>query len=100
MGFRDKSVDELELSVRSYNCLKNARIRTLGELVVKTEADLLRSKNFGRKSLSEIKDVLAGLGLHLGMRDDDDADDGVVVKQPNKPRQPSSGAHRSPPKDK
>jgi hypothetical protein len=52
-------VDELELSVRSYNCLKNANIRTIGELVVKTEAEMLKTKNFGRKSLNEIKEILA-----------------------------------------
>jgi DNA-directed RNA polymerase subunit alpha len=63
-----KSVDELELSVRSYNCLKNANIRTIGELVQKTEADMLKTKNFGRKSLNEIKEILSGMGLSLGMR--------------------------------
>jgi DNA-directed RNA polymerase subunit alpha len=64
----DKSVEELELSVRSYNCLKNANIRTLRELVQKTEGDMLKTKNFGRKSLTEIKDILATMGLGLGMR--------------------------------
>jgi len=64
----DKSVEELELSVRSYNCLKNANIRTIRELVQKTEADMLKTKNFGRKSLNEIKDILAELGLHLNMK--------------------------------
>jgi DNA-directed RNA polymerase subunit alpha len=64
----DKSVEELELSVRSYNCLKNANIRTLRELVQKTEGDMLKTKNFGRKSLNEIKDILTTLGLSLGMR--------------------------------
>ena len=54
----DKSVEELELSVRSYNCLKNANIRTLRELVTKTEAEMLKTKNFGRKSLNEIKEIL------------------------------------------
>ena len=63
-----KSVEELELSVRSYNCLKNANIRTLRELVTKTEADMLKTKNFGRKSLNEIKEILAGMGLSLGMK--------------------------------
>jgi DNA-directed RNA polymerase subunit alpha len=72
MRFRDRSVDELDLSVRSYNCLKNANIRTLGELVAKTEAELLKTKNFGRRSLNEIKEVLAESGLSLGMPDDDD----------------------------
>jgi DNA-directed RNA polymerase subunit alpha len=69
----DKSVEELELSVRSYNCLKNANIRTLRELVQKTEGDMLKTKNFGRKSLNEIKDILTTLGLSLGMRLDQGA---------------------------
>jgi DNA-directed RNA polymerase subunit alpha len=64
----DKSVEELELSVRSYNCLKNANIRTLRELVQKTEGEMLKTKNFGRKSLNEIKDILTAMGLSLGMR--------------------------------
>jgi DNA-directed RNA polymerase subunit alpha len=64
----DKSVEELELSVRSYNCLKNANIKTLRELVQKTEGDMLKTKNFGRKSLNEIKDILQTMGLGLGMR--------------------------------
>ncbi|MBM3778221.1 MAG: DNA-directed RNA polymerase subunit alpha [Acidimicrobiia bacterium] len=64
----DKSVEELELSVRSYNCLKNANIRTIRELVQKTEAEMLKTKNFGRKSLNEIKDILQAMGLGLGMR--------------------------------
>ena len=64
----DRSVEELELSVRSYNCLKNADITTIRELVQKSEAEMLRTKNFGRKSLTEIKDLLAGMGLSLGMR--------------------------------
>ncbi len=63
-----RSVDELELSVRSYNCLKNANIRTIGELVQKTESEMLKTKNFGRKSLNEIKEILTGMGLSLGMR--------------------------------
>jgi len=67
----NKSVDELELSVRSYNCLKNANIRTIGELVVRSEAEMLKTKNFGRKSLNEIKEILQGMGLALGMRLDD-----------------------------
>jgi DNA-directed RNA polymerase subunit alpha len=69
----DKSVEELELSVRSYNCLKNANIRTLRELVQKTEGEMLKTKNFGRKSLNEIKDILATMGLGLGMRVDQPA---------------------------
>jgi DNA-directed RNA polymerase subunit alpha len=64
----NKSVDEMELSVRSYNCLKNANIRTIGELVQKTEAEMLKTKNFGRKSLNEIKEILAEMGLSLGMK--------------------------------
>ena len=63
-----KSVDEMELSVRSYNCLKNANIRTIGELVQKTEAEMLKTKNFGRKSLNEIKEILTTMGLSLGMK--------------------------------
>ena len=63
-----KSVDEMELSVRSYNCLKNANIRTIGELVQKTEAEMLKTKNFGRKSLNEIKEILTVMGLSLGMK--------------------------------
>ena len=62
----NRSVEELELSVRSYNCLKNANIQTIGELVQKTEAEMLRTKNFGRKSLNEIKEILANMGLSLG----------------------------------
>ncbi len=70
----DKSVEELELSVRSYNCLKNANIRTIRELVQKTEADMLKTKNFGRKSLNEIKEILQTMGLGLGMRLDQGQD--------------------------
>ncbi len=62
-----KGVDELELSVRSANCLKNADIQNIRELVQKTEQEILQTKNFGRKSLNEIKEVLEGMGLHLGM---------------------------------
>jgi DNA-directed RNA polymerase subunit alpha len=69
----DKSVEELELSVRSYNCLKNANIRTIRELVNKTEAEMLKTKNFGRKSLNEIKEILTTMGLGLGMRVDQPA---------------------------
>jgi DNA-directed RNA polymerase subunit alpha len=65
-----KSVEELELSVRSYNCLKNANIRTLADLVQKTEQEMLRTKNFGRKSLNEIKEIIISLGLHFNMRVD------------------------------
>jgi DNA-directed RNA polymerase subunit alpha len=69
----DKSVEELELSVRSYNCLKNANIRTIRELVQKTEGEMLKTKNFGRKSLNEIKEILGNMGLGLGMRLDQPA---------------------------
>ena len=62
-----KKVDELELSVRSANCLKNDNIVYIGDLIQKTEAEMLRTPNFGRKSLNEIKEVLGGMGLHLGM---------------------------------
>ena len=62
-----RKVDELELSVRSANCLKNDNIVYIGDLVQKTEAEMLRTPNFGRKSLNEIKEVLAQMGLHLGM---------------------------------
>ena len=70
----DKSVEELELSVRSYNCLKNANIRTIRELVQKSEPEMLQTKNFGRKSLNEIKEILLDMGLSLGMRLDQPAD--------------------------
>jgi DNA-directed RNA polymerase subunit alpha len=63
-----KSVDELELSVRSANCLQNANIRLIGELVQRTEAEMLKTKNFGRKSLNEIKEVLQSMGLELGIK--------------------------------
>ena len=66
----NRSVEELELSVRSYNCLKNANIQTIGDLVQKTEAEMLRTKNFGRKSLNEIKEILGGLALGFGMKID------------------------------
>ncbi|MDA0223704.1 MAG: DNA-directed RNA polymerase subunit alpha [Proteobacteria bacterium] len=62
-----KKVDELELSVRSANCLKNDNIVYIGDLIQKTEAEMLRTPNFGRKSLNEIKEVLTAMGLHLGM---------------------------------
>jgi DNA-directed RNA polymerase subunit alpha len=63
-----RSVDELELSVRSANCLQNANIHYIGDLVQKTEAEMLKTKNFGRKSLKEIKEILAQMGLSLGMK--------------------------------
>ena len=67
-----RSVEELELSVRSYNCLKNADIKTIGELVQKTEGEMLKTKNFGRKSLNEIKEILSEMGLSFGMKLSDD----------------------------
>jgi len=66
----NRSVEELELSVRSYNCLKNANIQTIGDLVQRSESEMLRTKNFGRKSLNEIKEILSGLGLSFGMKFD------------------------------
>ena len=80
-----RSVEELELSVRSYNCLKNANIQTIGDLVQKTEAEMLRTKNFGRKSLNEIKEILNNLGLGFGMKMD--AQGRVVMPPPG----PSNG---------
>jgi DNA-directed RNA polymerase subunit alpha len=66
-----RRIDEIELSVRSANCLDNADIKFIGELVQKTEAEMLRTKNFGRKSLNEIKTILGGMGLSLGMKLED-----------------------------
>jgi len=63
-----KCVEELELSVRSYNCLKNANIQTIAELVQKTDGEMLKTRNFGRKSLNEIKEILEEMGLHLGLK--------------------------------
>jgi len=63
-----KSVEELELSVRSYNCLKNANIQSICELVQKSDGEMLRTRNFGRKSLNEIKEILEGMGLHFGVK--------------------------------
>ncbi len=63
-----KNIDELELSVRAYNCLKNANIRTISDLVQRTEYEMLKTKNFGKKSLNEITDLLTSMGLHFGMR--------------------------------
>jgi len=67
-----RSVEELELSVRSYNCLKNANIQSIAELVQKTDSEMLKTRNFGRKSLNEIKEILEGMGLHLGMKLEED----------------------------
>ena len=66
-----RTVEELELSVRSANCLKNAGIKLIGELVSKTEAEMLKTQNFGRKSLNEIKDILNEMGLTFGMKIED-----------------------------
>ena len=63
-----RRIDELELSVRSSNCLENADIKYIGELVQRSEAEMLRTKNFGRKSLNEIKEILSEMGLGLGMK--------------------------------
>jgi DNA-directed RNA polymerase subunit alpha len=67
----NRSVDELELSVRSYNCLKNANISSIADLVLKSEQEMLKTKNFGRKSLVEIKEILSEMGLSLGMKLED-----------------------------
>lgn len=74
-----RSVEELELSVRSYNCLKNADIKTIGDLVQKSEPEMLKTKNFGRKSLNEIKEILAEMGLSFGMKL---GEDGKLVAPP------------------
>ena len=71
LEYLDRSVEELELSVRSYNCLKNANIQTIRELVQKSENEMLKTKNFGRKSLNEIKEILGTMGLSLGMKIDE-----------------------------
>jgi len=75
-----KSVDDLELSVRSANCLQNANIRYIGELVQKTESEMLKTKHFGRTSLKEIKEILASMGLSLGMKLDNWPGDGPPKK--------------------
>ncbi len=67
----NRSVEELELSVRSYNCLQKANIKTIRELVTKTDSEMLKTRNFGRKSLNEIKQILGEMGLSLGMSEDD-----------------------------
>lgn len=79
-----RSVDDLELSVRSANCLKNANIRYIGELVTRSEAEMLKTKNFGRKSLNEIKDLLSQMGLGLGMKIDGWPPQGWDPDQPRK----------------
>jgi len=77
-----KTVDALELSVRAANCLENANIKYIGELATKTESDMLKTKNFGRKSLNEIKDILVEMGLSLGMKID--GFDPSVLRQKDK----------------
>ena len=76
-----RNVSELELSVRAANCLKNANIRTIGDLVQKTEMEMLKTKNFGRKSLNEIKEILTGMGLFLGTRLEEFSADPVTEKK-------------------
>ncbi len=87
-----RSVDDLELSVRSANCLKNANIRYIGELVSKTEAEMLKTKNFGRKSLNEIKEILSNMGLNLGMKVDGWPPQGWDPNSPVKPQPPAQVA--------
>ncbi len=83
----DRSVEELELSVRSYNCLKNANITTIRELVQKSEQEMLRTKNFGRKSLNEIKEILTAMGLGLGMKFDERGNPLAIT--PEAPQEPA-----------
>jgi DNA-directed RNA polymerase subunit alpha len=79
-----KCVEELELSVRSYNCLKNANIQTIAELVQKTDGEMLKTRNFGRKSLNEIKEILEEMGLHLGMKVDEEDLKQIIQAQKKK----------------
>ncbi len=81
----DRSVEELELSVRSYNCLKNANISTIRDLVQRSEQEMLKTKNFGRKSLNEIKEILSLMGLGLGMKFDEKGN--AVMPPPEIPQQ-------------
>ncbi len=92
-----RSVDDLELSVRSANCLKNANIRYIGELVCKSEAEMLKTKNFGRKSLNEIKEILSNMGLSLGMKIDGWPPVGWDPNNPQKPAAPAAPAAPRPP---
>ncbi len=92
-----RSVDDLELSVRSANCLKNANIRYIGELVCKSEAEMLKTKNFGRKSLNEIKEILSNMGLSLGMKIDGWPPVGWDPNNPQKPAAPVAPAAPRPP---
>ncbi len=87
-----RSVDDLELSVRSANCLKNANIRHIGELVTKSEAEMLKTKNFGRKSLNEIKEILSNMGLSLGMKIEGWPPPGWDPNNPQRAQQAMMGA--------
>ncbi len=87
-----RSVDDLELSVRSANCLKNANIRYIGELVTRSEAEMLKTKNFGRKSLNEIKEILVEMGLGLGMKIDGWPPANWDPNNPPPPKQPTQPA--------
>ncbi|MFQ5816894.1 MAG: DNA-directed RNA polymerase subunit alpha [Terriglobia bacterium] len=87
LEYLGRSVEDLELSVRAYNCLKNANIRTIGELVQRTETEMLKTKNFGRKSLNEIKEILASMELQLGMKLDEQ---GRIVWPPRGTEQPAA----------
>ncbi|MCB0413614.1 MAG: DNA-directed RNA polymerase subunit alpha [Bdellovibrionales bacterium] len=91
-----RSVDDLELSVRSANCLKNANIRFIGELVTKSEAEMLKTKNFGRKSLNEIKDILVTMGLSLGMKIEGWPPPGWDPNNPIKPQIQASAEPNTP----
>ena len=82
----DRSVEELELSVRSYNCLKNANIQSIRELVQKSENEMLKTKNFGRKSLNEIKEILTAMGLSLGMKFDEKGTPLAPAPEPPQPQ--------------
>lgn len=82
----DRSVEELELSVRSYNCLKNANISTIRELVLRSEQEMLKTKNFGRKSLNEIKEILTAMGLSLGMKFDDKGNPVMPTSEATQPQ--------------
>jgi len=90
----NRSVEELELSVRSYNCLKNANIQTIGELVQRSEAEMLKTKNFGRKSLNEIKEILANMGLSLGMRIDEQGNAVPAAPTAATPGAPTGGGEQ------
>ena len=85
-----RAVDELELSVRSANCLQNANIRYIGQLVQRTEAEMLKTKNFGRKSLKEIKEILHSMGLSLGMKLDNWQDPSLLAGSEPGPETPDS----------